>query len=850
MSSPLVFSGAAQAVDLTDAIRASLQTNPDIGIVVESRRAVEAEVEQAKSGYWPSVDFSASQGIDLTNSRTTRGRVQEPDSGDTVVLGAFGSSLTLTQPLFDGYATDNEVRRQEARLVSASRRVRESSEFIALDAVQAYLESLRQRELTDLAADNVEVHRQTLELVEAKAAAGAATVADIQQGQSRLAAAEATLTEAEARLRDADATYTRIVGEIPKDLDRPRAPSWALPRTLEEAIELALENNPTISVLRADLEASRAEYDGSKSSFYPTVDLELSANYDDNQDGTVGADYGASALVVLNYNLFRGWQDSNTRKEFLSRVAEARQVLNRTIRLTEEEMRLAWNAVSSAGDRVAAQTREAEANDTVRETYRQQFALGGRSLLELLDAENELFLTKGALIGSEFEQIFSVFRILATTGTLLATMDVPSIVESQTPVDPITPADIDQELRLLELERQAEAEALTASSDPLGAENQGLGLPNVLNDAAPVLNPQIFDPNALVAPTDVLDPSSLLDPAQVLNPNDLINDGSTLDPSTLIEPDPAPDSSSDSSAIDSSGVLDPSQLLNPNPDQGEGALAVPQDGEVLDPTSLLGPNVPSENSSGEEAVFDPNDLLNPDALLDPDADLSTGQSSPSETGPVAPLGTSEEAFDPNALLGPAQTEIPSLSTAPASRAADGFDVLTPDLSTPPLTVDPLNPYIPDNPNGLEMEDPLFDEVTTDNSNSGGSLGDLRALEQSGALTLPGETAPLHRGDPSANGDIVWGAQNPDLAGRFDRSGAMISGHNAAGIALINPETSLPVDQMMAAGGVPSRVAPGLSEITSDGSLAVSGSQVSATSALPSLPTPLSALPWGAGLADE
>ncbi|HAE03436.1 MAG TPA: hypothetical protein DCG04_18700, partial [Rhodospirillaceae bacterium] len=114
------------------------------------------------------------------------------------------------------------------------------------------------------------------------------------------------------------------------------------------------------------------EYRAGKAAFWPTVNLELNADATRNESGTRGADLSAAALIRVNYNLFRGFRDSNRVNELVHRIGESRQRLNRAIRLTEEEMRLAWNALTSSRDRLAAQRREVEANDRVRQTYKQQ----------------------------------------------------------------------------------------------------------------------------------------------------------------------------------------------------------------------------------------------------------------------------------------------------------------------------------------------------------------------------------------------------------------------------------------------------------------------------------------------
>lgn len=416
--------GSAGAVDLEEAVRAALKTNPDVGIVVENRRATEEELEQAEARYFPTVDIRSSYGLEANNNPGLRSRPKSEGEGATAVMGAYRGGFTIRQVLFDGFAIASEVERQEARVRAAARRVRETSEFIALDAIEAYFEALRQRELVGIAEESVRAHEQTVQMVDAKVQGGAASTADVQQAESRLASARATLAEAEGRLRDADATYTRIVGEDPENLIRPAVPADRLPPSLDAAIDLSIQFNPTVRVSRSDIDIAAAELRSTNSSYLPNVNLEVTGNHVRNGDGTRGPDSDATAQVVFTYNLYRGGADIHRRREFIARLAESRQRLNRALRLTEEGTRLSWNALISAQDRLKALRAEVSANDQVRATYRQQFDIGQRDLLDLLDSENELFISKSNMVTSEFVELFGVYRILATTGTLLSVLDV------------------------------------------------------------------------------------------------------------------------------------------------------------------------------------------------------------------------------------------------------------------------------------------------------------------------------------------------------------------------------------------------------------------------------------------
>ena len=566
--SSFMFNGSVSALPIEDAVRTALQTNPDVGIVIEDRRAIDFEKKQSESRYKPSIDLNAGLGHQYSNDSSTRAGRAATNGRPYDTMNRYESGLSLTQMLFDGYSTDAEVARQESRVISASRRVRETSEFVALDAVQAYLEARRQRELAELSEENVVMHEATLELVTRKVSGGAATIADQQQAASRLASSEAGLEDAKARLRDADATFNRIIGENPANLERPVSPFWAMPRSVDVAIDWAISNNATVAVAKADLDTTIREFDTAKSGFFPTVNLELGADANRNVDGTRGADYNLEAMIRMTYNLYRGGEDSYKRKEFLARIAEARQFYNRSVRLTEEEMRLAWNARESSVTRVRAQRREVEANDIVRQTYRQQFDLGGRSLLELLDSENEYFFAKTNLITTEFLAIFSVYRVLATGGVLLSALDVKVPFEGTAKSDPVLPLSIDLGLKDL----------VDPDTDPiLGVAPENLDAPMLDLDNLMDGDDETLDPNELT-----LDPSELdLDPNELtLDPSELDPNELTLDPNEL-EFDP------------NELILDPNEL---DPDESE-----------LDPNELdLYPN--ELELDPEELTLDPNDL--------------------------------------------------------------------------------------------------------------------------------------------------------------------------------------------------------------------------------------------------
>jgi adhesin transport system outer membrane protein len=423
---PLVVITGAGAVTLEDSVRATLETNPEIGVVQANREAIDQELRQARALYLPSIDLRGAAGPEYTDSPTTRN--QRGD--DTETLLRLESQITLSQLLFDGFATQSEIERQISRIDSAAFRVQEAAEFVALDAIEAHLEILRNQDLVELARENLEEHQRILGLVRELEGQGASSIADVRQSEARIAAAETSLATAIGNLRDAEALYISVVGMQPEVLEEPLVPVAAVPESRETAAAKAAVNSPTVLIANADIDVAKAELRGSRAGYYPRFDLELGAAANRNVDGVEGRDVAAQALLVLRYNLFRGGADIAREREAFARLSEARQALGQVQRDAEEEARIAYNALTTARARIESLRAAVEAQRATRDVYAQQFDLGQRSLLDLLDAENELFVARSNLTTAQYTEIFGVYRVLAVIGDLLMTLDIDRPKES------------------------------------------------------------------------------------------------------------------------------------------------------------------------------------------------------------------------------------------------------------------------------------------------------------------------------------------------------------------------------------------------------------------------------------
>ncbi len=410
---------AADAASLLDSVQLALETNPEVDVVKADRLAVDQELRQARAGYFPSIDFRAGVGPEYSDTPTTRSR----DLGSEWEFAREGE-VRLSQMLFDGFETPNEVARQRARVNSAAYRVEEAAEFIGLDAIEAHLDVIRTAEIVELNVENVRQHEQLLGNVGQLEDRGVTDIADVRQAESRLESSRAALARSEGALADARARYERVVGVPPDELTETAPPIAALPEDRENAAEIASVTSPTVLIAAADENASAAELKVSRAAYFPRIDAELFGNRGYDQEGLEGSNKTASAQIVLNYNLYRGGADIAREREAFQRVNESRARLRQARRDAEEEARISYNSLLTARAESEALEAKAVAQVRVRDAYTQQFQIGQRDLLDVLDAENELFLDRVNFTTAQYVERFAVYRVLAVIGTLLDTLEV------------------------------------------------------------------------------------------------------------------------------------------------------------------------------------------------------------------------------------------------------------------------------------------------------------------------------------------------------------------------------------------------------------------------------------------
>jgi adhesin transport system outer membrane protein len=413
-------------VKLADTVTTALEYSPRLKVLQANQEAIGFERDRAKGGYYPQVDVAFGYGIEAHSDVGTRGNGTEHNFYDRLE-----GSIRLSQLLYDGKEVSSRVGAEEAKLVSANYRVFDNAEAIALDAIIAHMEVYRQRELVGLAQMNVNDHLEILDQLEERQEGGAGSIADVDQTKARLARANASLAETKASLKAAEANYQRIVGKLAGDIEFFNVPADILPKTLDDAVMATAENNPKVMALSANINEAESRVNLSRSNFLPKVHAELSSSYEDQVESSETYEHNNQAMMRLRWNIFNGHADVADRKAAMARKMQAAANRDDQKDKVVEEAVTTWAELESARQQVVSFGDALGFNQKTLDSYRKQFNVGQRTLLDVLDARNEMFQSSGLLVTAKTNEVIAAERLLALTGRLNASLQIDEQVYMQ-----------------------------------------------------------------------------------------------------------------------------------------------------------------------------------------------------------------------------------------------------------------------------------------------------------------------------------------------------------------------------------------------------------------------------------
>ncbi|WP_260338279.1 TolC family outer membrane protein [Vibrio ponticus] len=408
----LLASNYINAQTLEQAVALTLESNPEIKQAYNEYQSAVKEHDASGGAYLPSIDFDAGIGYEGIDPADSTGR-EDTD------LTRKEATLSLTQLLWDGNATINDISRTGADAESIRLQLISDASDMALQVTQVYLDAVKAYEVLALSESNLAVHKEIYRDIKKRADSGIGSTADVTQVEARIAKAHGNLLAAQNNMIDTHTQFRRLVGQEPLGLIYPRADITKLPLSLSEAIDEAYDKHPVIKIAKVDVESARYQYKQSKGNYYPTISIEASQSWRDDAGGDEGRSDETLAMLRLRYNLYNGGSDQDLSERAAYQLNKAKDLRDNTYRQVEESLRLSWSALDLT---LQQKNFLADHVDSASETviaYEKQYRIGKRTLLDLLNTENELFQARKDYLDAHYAEQYAKYRVMNATGNLL-----------------------------------------------------------------------------------------------------------------------------------------------------------------------------------------------------------------------------------------------------------------------------------------------------------------------------------------------------------------------------------------------------------------------------------------------
>jgi outer membrane protein len=417
-----VFAAAMGAVSLRcgaqtfdEALAQAYLYNPQLGVARQRLRETDEGVPRALSGWRPRVNIAGSIGVSAIQD--SMDPVHDPER-----RVPQESALTVTQPVYTGGRVSAQVAQAEVTVRAQRAQLRATESAVLLAAASAYLDVARDQRVVALDRNNVQLLERTLRATEQQVAAGEVTETDAAQARARLADGRATLAVAEGQLASSQAIFQQQVGTLPGSLDLPYRHFTGLPPNRDVAVSLAVDNNFDVVAARETQEASRLGVDVARAGLYPTVTLQgmVGRVKETDVQAPHQRDNVAEATVQVSIPLYQGGLISAETRQAKEAAERARLQGDQAQRQARQLAITAWELLAAAAERVHEQRASVAANEIALRGITRQQEVGARTLLEVLNAQQELFAANVNLVSAQHDEVLSELRELAAVGRLTA----------------------------------------------------------------------------------------------------------------------------------------------------------------------------------------------------------------------------------------------------------------------------------------------------------------------------------------------------------------------------------------------------------------------------------------------
>jgi type I secretion outer membrane protein, TolC family len=405
---------AAPADTLREALVMAYQTNPTLEGARAQQRANDENVPIARAAGLPSV----------TTTATHTEFIKQSAVSFTAPERVLSAGADLGVPIYSGGAVKNRIKAAKIRVEAGQADLRGSESNLFANVVAAYMDVIQNQAIVGLNRKNVEVLDVNLQATSDRFEIGDVTRTDVAQSQSRLAIAQSDARTAEANLVAARETYIRLVGKPPELLEAP-PPLPNLPGSPDEAVQVALDNNPTLIAAREQTRAAEKDIDVAGAGRLPRVNLFTSGNYN-NYLGTLGSipgagaaaqhDSSAQAGAQITIPIFQGGLPAAQRRQAQAQASAAMESEIATERNVIAQVRSAYTSWTASNDVIRASQVAVEAAALSLEGVRAENSVGNRTILDILNAEQESLNAQVRLVQARRNAYVAGFNLLAAMG--------------------------------------------------------------------------------------------------------------------------------------------------------------------------------------------------------------------------------------------------------------------------------------------------------------------------------------------------------------------------------------------------------------------------------------------------
>jgi len=405
-TSLLLVPHAVSAETIFGAMAKAYANNPDLNAARAGLRATDEGVPIAKSGYRPQVSATATG----TLSRVDR----EVTGSEDLHSGQVG--ISITQTIFDGFQTLNNVRAAESNVFSSRETLKANEIQILLTAAQSYANIARDQQVVSIRRQNLAFLREQLNAAEARLDVGEGTRTDVSQAQAELAQAQSLLVAAVAQLKQSEAVYVQIVGAAPTAIRQTGPATRGMPRSLDQAVATGLRENPQILAAQYSVDSAGFQVKSAEGTMLPGVVLQGAVT---RNTGNVNADNTTASITArLEVPIYQGGAEYGQIRQAKERLGQQRILVDSARAEVQQTVVSAHAQLESALARITASRSQISAANLALEGVVEERKVGQRTTLDVLDAQQDVLIARESLAGAQRDAVVASYALLAAMGRL------------------------------------------------------------------------------------------------------------------------------------------------------------------------------------------------------------------------------------------------------------------------------------------------------------------------------------------------------------------------------------------------------------------------------------------------